>query len=550
MDASGTLASQNTSYRMTLFGPFAVLTSDGRDATPARRKAKALLAILALAPNGRRTRRWIQDRLWSAATGSRGSASLRQELSALKKHFSAFEGLPLYATGDDVKLDFERVWIDVRDGSPDPHRELLEGMDIGDPEFEDWLSEERAFWYRRLDQGTHPVAGQPARPGNPVELRRLIPRLALRGFSPVGNSEALRFFATGLTEELDSLLGALVGTYRIIVPAFSDAGEADYAMEGSVRGEQIFRVHARIVDLGDGTQVWNGRFDIDRASEMPDTEATARRIIEGLQVALSDGNWAYYWADSDTTTEAWELFQRGRVREAAGSRAALQEAVSFYRAAIGADPGFLQARISLGFCLVDGLRICLHDDPNSAAKEAVEIAESVATKAPNNVYGKALSAFVLCAKGGFGAALATMQGVVEKAPRSAELISYLAAIHGYRGEYDREQVLYRHALRLSPYPPVWIRRNLALSLLLSNSEGAEELLRDVLAEEPDNPRALIAEIVRLVRAGDLEAARATASHLLEVDPDFHARHWRSEAFTQDPRGHRKIANDLRTAGLA
>ncbi|PSJ19850.1 hypothetical protein CVH10_20695, partial [Halomonas sp. ND22Bw] len=77
--------------------------------------------MLALAPGGRRTRGWLQDRLWSDRDPAKGRASLRQELSALRHHLVRY-GLEIISTpGDDVVLHLEALRVDAFVSVPAPH---------------------------------------------------------------------------------------------------------------------------------------------------------------------------------------------------------------------------------------------------------------------------------------------------------------------------------------------------------------------------------------------------------------------------------------------
>ena len=184
-----------------------------------------------------------------------------------------------------------------------------------------------------------------------LAARTLFPHLAIEPFAVIGADVQLAYLASGLREELSTVIGAVVGTYRIIDPSLA-GDDVDYLLQGSLRmeGERI-RLSARIVDARGGAIVWNDRFDL-RALGFGAQERLSRRIVEAIQTALSDGRWAEYWAGSETDIRAWELFQKGRVQENAVSRTALARAMEFYRQAIAIDPSFLQARVSLGLSLI------------------------------------------------------------------------------------------------------------------------------------------------------------------------------------------------------
>src|SRR5436190_23807600 len=73
--------------RISVIGAFRVLARDGEDLTPRGRKARALLAMLALTPTRRRSRPALQDKLWSDRGAEQGAASLRQTLTEIRRTF-------------------------------------------------------------------------------------------------------------------------------------------------------------------------------------------------------------------------------------------------------------------------------------------------------------------------------------------------------------------------------------------------------------------------------------------------------------------------------
>ncbi|WP_316165495.1 MULTISPECIES: hypothetical protein [unclassified Bradyrhizobium] len=134
-----------------LLGPFRVVKASGEDCTPRGRKACALIAMLALAREHKRSRVWIQDRLWGSRGKEQGAASLRQSLTEIRKALADCRSL-LCADSFVISLDpklFETDIARYATASPQqemapPQGELLEGFDIAEEEFEDWLREERA----------------------------------------------------------------------------------------------------------------------------------------------------------------------------------------------------------------------------------------------------------------------------------------------------------------------------------------------------------------------------------------------------------------------
>jgi DNA-binding SARP family transcriptional activator/pimeloyl-ACP methyl ester carboxylesterase len=122
-----------------------------------RRKARALLAYLALRPGSEYSRESLAALLWPDMADEHARHNLRQALLALRQTL-AMERDPFGGDGEVVALDPGAVTVDVpsfercaRAGTPDARREaaslyrgdLLEGFSIDEGPFESWLAGER-----------------------------------------------------------------------------------------------------------------------------------------------------------------------------------------------------------------------------------------------------------------------------------------------------------------------------------------------------------------------------------------------------------------------
>ncbi|WFU90608.1 SARP family transcriptional regulator (plasmid) [Rhizobium sp. CC1099] len=164
-------------FRMFLLGPFALVDAEGRLVTPKSKKAQALLAMLALSARGSRSRIWLRDKLWSDRSDDQAAASLRQALLDVHKTLGPARDL-LIADKNTVWLDMDRLVLDTelvvrtKRSADQITDELLEGIDIRDPEFEDWLTLERQNWYSRLNQGqVHDVFEPRQQPSRDIAKR-------------------------------------------------------------------------------------------------------------------------------------------------------------------------------------------------------------------------------------------------------------------------------------------------------------------------------------------------------------------------------------------
>jgi DNA-binding SARP family transcriptional activator len=142
--------------RICVIGAFRVLAHDGKELTLRGRKARALLGLLALAPTRRRSRPALQDKLWSDRGPEQGAASLRQTLTEIRRAFGDRYRECLIADMRGIGLAEDCVSIDLEEtdlaglAQLAELPELLDDVDVADPEFEHWLRNQRAAFVQRL----------------------------------------------------------------------------------------------------------------------------------------------------------------------------------------------------------------------------------------------------------------------------------------------------------------------------------------------------------------------------------------------------------------
>ena len=140
-------------------GSFRIIDADGSDLTPPLAKAQGLILLLLTAADGTRGRAWVQDRLWSDRGPEQGAASLRQTLSVIRRCLGPHREI-LQADRRRISLDLARLMLEAPED-----RDLAEGLDIRDPEFDAWLTQERARQPRDMpSQRPHALPATPADP--------------------------------------------------------------------------------------------------------------------------------------------------------------------------------------------------------------------------------------------------------------------------------------------------------------------------------------------------------------------------------------------------
>jgi DNA-binding SARP family transcriptional activator len=141
---------------LQLLGHFRLTSADGRDASLRSAKAQALIGYLALSPAGVADRARLSGILWS--NGADAKASLRQCLRELRLRLDEAGIAAISADARRVALNLECLAVDAlevrrrsRSATPGDVEgiaglwagELLADVDVGEPEFEQWLATEQ-----------------------------------------------------------------------------------------------------------------------------------------------------------------------------------------------------------------------------------------------------------------------------------------------------------------------------------------------------------------------------------------------------------------------
>ena len=165
--------------RLSIFGRFRAADALGNEIPIKSKKARALLAYLALPPGKERSREEVMGLLWSERGDEQARSSLRQALSGLRKELGENAIRALKITDEALALDPSLVAVEP--GSPGDV--LLSGMHISDSAFDEWLRDERLRHEDApaADAGLRPLLAvvldellaRPAAPPTHVEVRAL-----------------------------------------------------------------------------------------------------------------------------------------------------------------------------------------------------------------------------------------------------------------------------------------------------------------------------------------------------------------------------------------
>ncbi len=255
---------------LQMSGPLRIETAGGAPVPGLSRRGQALLACLAMQPAHRAERAMLADLLWSDRSEDQARASLRQELSVLRRTLP--EGV--------IEADRQAVWLvpDRVAVARQGEAEFLQGFDLASEGFEDWLRQQRSA---------------APRPATPAAARSESPTLAVLPFRELGADEA-DMFADGVVEEITGALSRAhefdviarqsayaLGGDDLSVPQAAERLGANYLVEGSVRrsGDRV-RIAVQLVRGTDGHMLWSARFD-DRLDDLFDLQDRIAAQVAG-----------------------------------------------------------------------------------------------------------------------------------------------------------------------------------------------------------------------------------------------------------------------------
>jgi TolB-like protein len=440
--------------RLKLFGRFALETTDGKAVVLSARKARALLAYLALTPDMSRSRDEIMALLWSDRAESQARGSLRQVLAGLRKELGDATSV-LHTNNESVALDPGLIEVTPSDG-----QELLAGFHLNDAAFEGWLRDTRIEM-----EDSHDSSGQDAEDFHA--------EVAVLPFDNMTGDPAQENFADGLTEDLITDLTRF-SEFTVYSPWSSFAHdpekttedvareqEVDYILEGSVRqgGERV-RITAMLFDAETVNHVWVERFDRRLLDVLAVQEEVARDVATAIALHI-EGDYL------DVATSRRPQDRSAMDHVLIGERALYgnwkeRSAVDAFEAALVLDPENTRALANLsnwhawspwaGFADFDSART----SANSYAQRAMDLN-------PTDALSLAVLAESSVMTGDHEIARHNIEMAVRQNPNHHGVMAFAACIYAFLGEDDQAlRWLSRYQIR----DPLWFSAAIETALIV------------------------------------------------------------------------------------
>jgi TolB-like protein/Tfp pilus assembly protein PilF len=190
--------------------------------------------------------------------------------------------------------------------------------------------------------------------------------LAVLPFVNMSADSANEYFSDGITDEI---LNALTHVDSLRVAArtssFSYKGKTrdvrtvgkelgvQMVLEGSVRrsGNNV-RIAAQLINAADGYQIWSHTYDRELHQMFAVQDEIARAIADALQMQLSADARALLARPATTSSEAFDLYLRGKNLISFVSKDRNDKAVEYLQRAVEIDPKFAEAHAALAVAYI------------------------------------------------------------------------------------------------------------------------------------------------------------------------------------------------------
>ena len=522
-----------------------------------------MLAMLALAPKSAVARDRLAATLWPDRAEEQARASLRQELSSLRRLLGDHADI---VTADATCVRLKGDAVNKNLGAA-KNGAFLEGLDLRSEPFDDWRRAEAA----RLS------GADPARAGIAVQDTATNdifenPAVLVMGFVPAGPEPRDASFATGLVIDLRTSL-SLWRWFPVIAPEAigwrtdqdCDLREtaktvgAAYAISGAIRrsGKRI-RVSASLTEVERGHLVWTESFDGETSDVFDMQEAIGQAVVARVAPEIGRAESARIVRQRPANIAAWHLVtQTDELERTGGEGYGTPESnraqVPLLEEAIRLEPGYARAWARLGRYYFRSALQGWIEDRDAAFEKALSHCERAVRADPNEWEGQALLAMTMIfGAHSFGSGKFHALEAVRLNPSAPYARHGCGCVLEWNGEVEEALVHLRRIFDLNPNYPnrAAVLGDITTCELFAGDTGAAvksaRQLRDIA---PEYCRGLQRVAVTLGHAGEVDEAAEVLRKVLVLQPDLDEAYVRETYPYARPEHVELILEGLRRAGL-
>jgi adenylate cyclase len=390
------------------------------------------------------------------------------------------------------------------------------------------------------------------------------PSIAVLPFNNMSGDPEQAYFSDGLSEEIITALSKINELFVIARnSSFSYKGKpvkikqvaeelgVRYVLEGSVRkDEDRVRITAQLIDALDGHHLWAERYDRHLKDIFALQDEITLKVINSLQVQLTEGEHARLWAKGTDNLEAYLKSLRARELYLTGTKENNELARRFAEEAIALDPEYAPPYHVLSITNFMDIMFGTTKSPQQSMKQAVESVQKAIALDDSYALAHGWLGFLLAYLRKYDEGIVEAQKCVALDPNGAHGYLYLSIVYRLASRHEEAVDAIEKAIRLNPFPPnTYYREAVQPYLFVGKYEEAIAAGEKAVALSPNDPLAHSRLTAAYSLAGRQEEARIEAAEVMRLNPKFSlVRTGKLMAFKNQSDGEFYV-NALRKAGL-
>jgi adenylate cyclase len=391
------------------------------------------------------------------------------------------------------------------------------------------------------------------------------PSIAVLPFTNMSGDPKEEYFSDGITEEIITALSKVprlfviarnsTFTYKgksVKVKQVSEELGVRYVLEGSVRraGNKV-RINAQLIDAITGHHLWAERYDRDLKNIFALQDEITLKIINALQVKLTEGERIIVFGKSTNNLEAYLKLLQAREYSNPMTREGNLLHRQVAEEAITLDPRCAVAYLILSATHLRDMFFGWSESPEQSLSLAEELVRKAFTFDNSLGMAHAYLGRIYLTKKQHDQAMAEGERALALSPNDDFVQAAFAISLYYSGKVEEAMMLYKKAIRLNPFPPVWYLWGLGSCYRdMGRYEEAIEEFKKALRLYPDSlpPHLGLAATYSLM--GRQQEAHAETAEILRIDSKFSLnRHAMGFLFFKNQNDADRYMESLRKAGL-
>ena len=293
-------------------------------------------------------------------------------------------------------------------------------------------------------------------------------------------------------------------------------------LEGTYqRASGVIRVTVQLIDGHSGTAKWSQRYDLKTADILTFEDEVATKVVEGMQIQVSPTEQKAIQRPVTTNVEAYTDYLQARADFAqyfvSSQVESLEKAKSLLSHAISLDKNFADAHALLAeIYSFQGTNFTENAEAN--LKQGETLAQRAVKLNPDSAEAAIALGCIYGEEGREQESIRILRQAVVRAPNNETAWQMLGYAYYYAGLGDLAEQGYRRVVELNPIPPQPHWMHARMLMYLGRMTEAEDEMRQVLAQNPNQFKALAYFGALLYYEGKLDEADATFARSLQLAP--------------------------------